>query len=61
MNDELKQFVGYLYDPPSGWKFGFPRVYEPLEGESLADTLVRDGYPKGDAEFAARYCRFIGK
>lgn len=35
-----------LYDPPSGWKYGFPREYKPLKGESLADTLRRDGYPE---------------
>lgn len=49
-----------LYDPPSGWKWGFPRPYLPQEGESLIDTLVRDGYPKADAEFASKHCRFIG-
>lgn len=34
-----------LYDPPSGWQYGFPRPYKPLEGETLAETLLRDGYP----------------
>jgi hypothetical protein len=49
-----------LYDPPSGWKYGFPRPYLPLPGESLKDTLIRDGYPKEDAEELSRWCRFIG-
>ena len=35
-----------MYDPPSGWMCGFPRPYKPLPGESVADTLRRDGYPK---------------
>lgn len=35
-----------LYDPPSGWKYGFPKPYLPREGESLAETLRRDGYPE---------------
>ena len=48
-----------LYDPPSGWLYGFPREYRPLPGESLADTLVRDGYPKDDAAWAADHCRFL--
>lgn len=34
-----------LYDPPSGWKYGFPKPYKPLPGESTAETLLRDGYP----------------
>ncbi len=47
------------YDPPSGWRFGFPREYKPLPGESLADTLRRDGYPeKMDPDWAAGHTRF---
>lgn len=34
-----------LYDPPSGWKYGFPKPYLPRHGETLRDTLLRDGYP----------------
>jgi hypothetical protein len=49
-----------LYDPPSGWRYGFPKVYAPTnEDEPIADTLVRDGYPARDAEFGAKHCRFI--
>lgn len=48
------------YDPPSGWRYGFPRPYLPKEGESLRDTLIRDGYPEKDADFACKYCRFLG-
>ncbi len=49
-----------LYDPPSGWRFGFPKPYRPMADEALEDTLVRDGYPKSSAEFGAKHCRFIG-
>lgn len=49
-----------LYDPPAGWLYDFPREYKPLPGENLADTLVRDGYPRHGADFAAKHCRFIG-
>jgi len=34
------------YDPPEGWRYGFPRKYNPLPGESIEDTLRRDGYPE---------------
>jgi len=46
-----------IYDPPEGWKYGFPKEYKPLEGESLHDTLIRDGYPK-ELLNLARWCRF---
>lgn len=40
---------GQLYDPPSGWKYGFPKPYRPRisngKVEELRDTLIRDGYP----------------
>ena len=47
-----------IYDPPSGWMYGFPRFYRPLEDETLEDTLIRDGYPKEYADTGAKYCRF---
>lgn len=47
-----------IYDPPSGWMYGFPRTYKPLEEETIEQTLVRDGYPKKEAEWAGKYCRF---
>jgi len=49
-----------LYDPPSGWKYGFPKEYKPLPGESLEDTLRRDGYPETLMKLGIRHCRFIG-
>jgi len=49
-----------LYDPPAGWLYDFPREYKPLPDETLAETLVRDGYPQRDADFGAKHCRFIG-
>lgn len=58
---ELKDYKGMLYDPPSGWRYGFPKQYLPLEGESLEDTLRRDGYPESElAQGMADHCRFIG-
>lgn len=40
-----------IYDPPSGWKYGFPKPYKPKEGETLSETLLRDGYPAKELEF----------
>lgn len=47
-----------IYDPPTGWRYGFPKVYNPLPDETLEQTLIRDGYPEKDAEFASKHCRF---
>lgn len=48
-----------MYDPPSGWQFGFPKVYRPLPGETLEDTLRRDGYPERElAQGMAEHVRF---
>jgi hypothetical protein len=47
-----------IYDPPSGWKFGFPKIYKPTPGETLEDTLIRDGYPEKDVAVGAKHCRF---
>lgn len=48
-----------VYDPPSGWQYGFPREYKPLDGECLADTLKRDGYPQTEIDQGgADYVRF---
>jgi len=50
-----------MYDPPSGWKYGFPKVYTPLPGETLEETLLRDGYPQYEIDAGmAKHCRFLG-
>lgn len=48
-----------LYDPPSGWRYGFPKPYRPEPGETLEETLVRDGYPEVLLDLAG-HTRFIG-
>lgn len=50
-----------LYDPPSGWRYGFPREYRPLPGETLEQTLLRDGYPRKEIKYWGSVpCRFLG-
>lgn len=51
-----------FYDPPSGWRYGFPKEYKPLPNETLEQTLLRDGYPQVEIDQGmAKYCRFWGK
>ena len=48
-----------IYDPPSGWRYGFPKPYQPLANETLEDTLRRDGYPQREIESGgSEYVRF---
>jgi len=39
-----------IYDPPSGWQYGFPRQYLPQPGETIEETLLRDGYPQREID-----------
>lgn len=50
-----------MYDPPSGWRYGFPKPYKPdHKGEPLAETLFRDGYPlKEIAAGGDKHVRFF--
>ena len=32
-------------DPPEGWKFGFPAIYDPVNDGKMCDWIVRKGYP----------------
>jgi hypothetical protein len=60
-DNEFEKFArGKLIDPPSGWLYGFPKVYNPNPGETLQDFLVRSQYPKKDVDFAMKYMRVIG-
>jgi hypothetical protein len=47
----------YYVDPPSGWKYGFPMVFDSSTGESLRDFYLRNGYPEKDVDFAIKYTR----
>ena len=53
--------VGKLIDPPTGWLYGFPKVYKPEAGEDMAGFLARHHYPYKDISFALKYMRVIGE
>ena len=43
-------------DPPSGWKYGFPRVYDRLvDGEDLYAWMVAQGYPQAEIDRMGDY------
>lgn len=50
-----------IYDPPSGWKYGFPKkvpesVLNGKNGE-FRQWLLDEGYPEKDIDFALKYGR----
>ena len=32
-------------DPPEGWKYGFPAIYDPEKDGQMREWIVRKGYP----------------
>lgn len=53
--------MSLIYDPPSGWRYGFPKEYNPLPGETLEQTLRRDGYPQHEIDNGgSKHVRFLG-
>ena len=38
-------------DPPSGWRYGFPKIYDRLEhGDDITAWLVQEGYPQAEID-----------
>lgn len=46
-------------DPPSGWKYGFPRPYDDKKDGDLKSFLKNSGYPEKDIDFALEHCRMF--
>lgn len=36
----------YWVDPPEGWRWGFPRLYDPAKDGDMTEWLIRQGYPE---------------
>jgi hypothetical protein len=50
-----------LIDPPSGWKYGFPKLYDRPESETIEEWFLKKGYPqKLIDQGMLKYCRYIG-
>jgi len=51
-----------IIDPPSGWRYGFPKPidFEELKSndKTLETWLVENGYPEEHVEFAVKHCRY---
>jgi hypothetical protein len=36
----------YWVDPPSGWRYGFPRLYCPAADGDMMEWMIANGYPE---------------
>ena len=37
-------------DPPSGWRYGFPKVYDGAKDGGILTWLVEQGYPQAQID-----------
>jgi len=47
----------YWVDPPSGWRYGFPKVWDSEHQPNVVGWLLLNGYPAKDVNFACGYLR----
>lgn len=45
----------HMVDPPSGWKYGFPKPVPNPVPDSMIDWMVSEGYPKDKTHSASFY------
>lgn len=46
-----------MVDPPTGWKYGFPKLYNEEKDGDFRQFLLNSGYPEKDVDFAMQYIR----
>lgn len=51
--DEWNEVKNVWVDPPSGWRYGFPKVWDRVD--PLHDWLVKNGYPGWEIAACAEY------
>ena len=40
-----------MIDPPSGWRYGFPKAYDrTTDGDDMVTWLVQEGYPQREID-----------
>lgn len=48
-----------MYDPPDGWRYGFPKLVKDTTWETALKLLEASGYPKRNYDIAKKYGRYI--
>ena len=44
-----------MIDPPSGWKYGFPKTFDTEKDGNMHEWLVANGYPQEEIEDLGEY------
>ena len=57
MYERIMAATKLVVDPPSGWMYGFPTVWDKEKHPELKDFLREKGYPEKDLEFAMNHMR----
>ena len=47
----------FWFDPPSGWMYGFPKLWDFDKSPDLRQWFLDNGYPEKDVDFAMNYLR----
>jgi hypothetical protein len=52
-----------MCDPPSGWRYGFPKPIPADRRNDVLKWLVEEGYPQAEIDACGQhfYCRFWDK
>ena len=37
-------------DPPSGWQYGFPKIYDTAKDGDINQWMVKEGYPQEEID-----------
>lgn len=48
-----------MVDPPSGWRYGFPKVWNRKTHPDMTAWLIENGYPEKAANSSNLICRFM--
>lgn len=48
-----------LVDPPSGWRYGFPKVWNKKTHPDMTAWLIENGYPEKSTRGGDLICRFM--
>lgn len=54
---KIMEATKLVVDPPSGWRYGFPMVWDKEKQPELREFLKEKGYPEDDLEFALSHIR----
>lgn len=57
INYDIVMAKHIMVDPPSGWMYGFPALWDKTKYDTLALFLRAKGYPEEDIDFATSYIR----